>query len=154
MNRLNFLLAFPFIVALLGPMHLRAQLKIDDERIFLDLYRPAAVDTVVEPGKYQLAIAHDVDISSFSLWKNGKQVRRLKMHDNKHNTLYRGMRTRLTKPILHFCRATEYIIRIRLEGEANDLVFRIMTRPPDWPEPRKDELGTPLFGQKQVVAGR
>jgi len=131
------------------PVRVQAQLKIDDGRIFLDLYRPAAADTIVEQGKYQLAIGHGADISSFSLWKNGRQVSRLKMHDNKPNTLYRGVRTRLTKPMLHFRRTTEYIIRIRLEGTADVLVFHIMTRPPDRSKPPKDELGKPLFGKKQ-----
>lgn len=145
MNRLGFRFAFPFVIALLGPMHVQAQLKIDEGRIFLNLYRPTAVDTTVELGKYQLAIGHEADISSFSLWKNGRQVRRLKMHDNKPNTLYKGVRTRLIKPILHFRRATEYIIRIRLEGAGDELVFKLMTRPADWPEPLRNELGTPVI---------
>lgn len=145
MNRRDFLFALPFVIALLGPVQAQAQLKIDDGRIRLDLYRPTSVDTTVKRGKYQLAIAHVADISCFSLWKNGKQVNRLKMHDNKPNMLYRGIRTRLTKPVLHFRRDTEYIIRIRLEGAVDELVFKLMTRHPDWPKPRKDELGTPVI---------
>lgn len=120
-------------------------LDIRESEIVLDLYTSITMlDTIIERGKYQLLIKHNKDIVQFAVWKNDRPIKHMEWKDNKAYALYKGIRSRVNKPMLRFGRSTMYRIPIQLESEAYPRVFRISTRHPDTPKPKKEELGVPI----------
>lgn len=114
------------------PTVVKAQVVIRDQLIALDLYTKIySVDTIIEKGKYRLAIKHSKDITHLEIWKNGKMLKQTVWHDNKEYALYKGLRSKLLKPWLRFRRGTVYKIEMQLEGEANKRTFYIRTRDPN-----------------------
>lgn len=124
----------------------RAQvLDIRDREIVLDLYTDIyRLDTIIEKGKYLLFIKHDKDILQLDISRNGSQRIQVIREDNQANALYRGLRSKVTKPILRFRKGTTYIIEIQLKEEGRKRAFRIKTRHPKTTKPIRAELGTPL----------
>lgn len=125
---------------------LRVQtLDFRESEIILDLYTGiSGLDTIIERGKYKLLIKHDKDIVQFAIWKNNRPLKRIDRKDNKAYALYRGIRSRVNRPMLRFGKHTTYIIQVQLAGEAHPRAFRIRTRQPDTPKPMKEEQGVPV----------
>lgn len=125
---------------------LRARtLDIREGEIVLDLYTSISeLDTIVEKGKYKVLIKHHTGIALFAIWKNNKPIKWIERKDNEANALYRGVRSSVNRPLLRFDRNTTYIIQIQLAGEAHPRSFRIRTRHPDTPKPKKEEQGVPI----------
>lgn len=137
-------LCFLWLGMALIPAMLNAQVRIDDERIILNMYKNISqIDTIVEKGRYTLAAMHNKDIVELAIWKNKRKLKHIVWEDSKA-PLYGAIRSKLIKPILHYGRGTVYLIEIQLEGENDKRRFRIQTRHPKTKKPGKNELGTPM----------
>lgn len=118
---------------------------IRDRTMVLNLYSNfTKLDTIIEKGKYQIFIKHNRDIEKVIVLKNNKKIRRVVIHDNKANSLYKGLRSKLIKPILSFNQNTIYRIEIYLNGEFAPRIICVQTCDAETPKLLKEELGIPL----------
>ena len=120
-------------------------LDIRESEIVLDLNTGISeLDTIIERGKYKLLIKHETDIVHFGIWKNDRPIKRIERKDNKTYALFRGIRSRINRPLLRFGKHTTYIIQIQLAGEVHSRAIRLSTRSPDTPKPMKEKKGVPI----------
>lgn len=116
-----------FFVSLVCSYRLNAQINIGKTDITLDLYSHThMIDSVIERGKYMLFIRHDKDIIHLGLWKNNRKIRRVNLEEIS-NALYKGLQSRLLRPMFTFKPGTNYDIRVQLEGEESERIYNLTT---------------------------